>query len=67
MTIKKITAVEAALLIKHNDNIGFSGFTHAGCPKIVPLEIAKRAEEEHKNGKPFKVGIFTGASTGDNI
>lgn len=67
MTIKKITAIEAALLIKHNDNIGFSGFTHAGCPKVVPLEIAKRAEEEHKNGKPFKVGIFTGASTGDNI
>jgi len=67
MAIKKITAAEAALLVKHNDNIGFSGFTHAGCPKVVPLEIAKRAEDEHKKGNDFKVGIFTGASTGDNI
>lgn len=67
MTIKKITAREAAMLINHNDNVGFSGFTHAGCPKIVPLEIAKRAEEEHSKGNSFEIGIFTGASTGDNI
>lgn len=67
MTIKKITAREAAMLISDNDNVGFSGFTHAGCPKVVPLEIAKRAEEEHRKGNSFKIGIFTGASTGDNI
>jgi len=67
MAIKRITAAEAAQLIKHNDNIGFSGFTHAGCPKAVPLEIANRAQKEHAEGKPFKIGIFTGASTGDNI
>jgi len=67
MAIKVITAEEAALLIKHNDNIGFSGFTHAGCPKAVPLALAKRAEEEHAKGNPFKIGVFTGASTGDNI
>lgn len=67
MIIKRISAEEAASLIRHNDNVGFSGFTHAGCPKVVPLELAKRAKEEHKKGKPFKVGIFTGASTGDNI
>ena len=67
MAIKKITAEEAASLINHNNNVGFSGFTHAGCPKVVALEIAKRAEEEHEKGKPFQIGIFTGASTGDNI
>lgn len=67
MTIKRITAEEAALLVNHNDNVGFSGFTHAGCPKVVPLEIAKRAENEHAKGYPFQIGIFTGASTGDNI
>jgi len=67
MSIKKITATEAALLINENDNVGFSGFTHAGCPKVVPLEIAKRAEAEHAKGKSFKIGVFTGASTGDNI
>lgn len=67
MAIRKISAAEAALLVNHNDNVGFSGFTHAGCPKVVPLEIAKRAEKEHAGGKPFAIGIFTGASTGDNI
>jgi len=67
MTIKRITAAEAASLIHHDNNVGFSGFTHAGCPKVVPLEIAKRAEEEHALGNPFRIGIFTGASTGDSI
>lgn len=65
--IKRITAEEAALLINNNDNIGFSGFTHAGCPKVVPVALARRAEAEHAKGNPFKVGIFTGASTSDSI
>ncbi|MGI6074043.1 MAG: succinate CoA transferase [Fermentimonas sp.] len=67
MSLKFITAQEAAALIKDGDNVGFSGFTHAGCPKVVPVELAKRAEEEHAKGNPFKIGVFTGASTGDSI
>lgn len=67
MALKFISAQEAAALVKNNDNVGFSGFTHAGCPKVVPVEIAKRAEEEHAKGNPFKIGVFTGASTGDAI
>lgn len=67
MNIRKTTAEEAALLIKDNDNVGFSGFTHAGCPKAVPLALAKRAEYEHSCGNTFKIGMFTGASTGDSI
>ena len=67
MALKKITAEEAASYVKNDDNVGFSGFTPAGCPKSVPLAIAKKAEEEHKKGNPFKIGMFTGASTGDNI
>ncbi|MDR2774926.1 MAG: acetyl-CoA hydrolase/transferase family protein [Tannerella sp.] len=67
MTFRKITAEEAASYVRHNDNIGFSGFTPAGCPKSVPQAIAKRAEEEHKKGNPFAIGMFTGASTGDAI
>lgn len=67
MALNRITAEEAASLIKNNDQIGFSGFTHAGCPKIVPLALAKRAEEEHAKGYDFKISIYTGASTGDNI
>jgi succinate CoA transferase len=62
-----MTPEEAASFIKNDDNIGFSGFTAAGCPKAVPAAIAKKAVEEHSKGNPFKIGIFTGASTGDSI
>lgn len=65
MALKFITAEEAAKFVHHDDNVGFSGFTPAGCPKAVPGAIAKRAEEEHAKGNPFRIGMFTGASTGD--
>ena len=67
MALKFITAEEAASYINHNDNVGFSGFTAAGCPKAVPAALAKRAIEEHEKGNPFQIGMFTGASTGDAI
>lgn len=67
MALKFITAEEAASFIHHDDNVGFSGFTPAGCPKAVPVALAKRAEEEHQKGNPFKIGMFTGASTGDKL
>ncbi|WP_062181081.1 acetyl-CoA hydrolase/transferase family protein [Dysgonomonas macrotermitis] len=67
MALKFMSADEAASLVKNGDNVGFSGFTHAGCPKVVPVAIAKLAEAEHAKGNPFKIGMFTGASTGDSI
>ena len=67
MSLKFITAEEAATYVKHDDNVGFSGFTPAGCPKVIPEAIARRAEQEHKKGRPFKIGMFTGASTGDHL
>jgi len=67
MNFKKITAKEAACLIKDNDIVGFSGFTAAGCPKAVSKAFAERAEEEHAKGNSLKIGVYTGASTGDAI
>lgn len=67
MAFRIITAEEAASYINHDDIVGFSGFTAAGCPKAVTKALAKRAEEEHEKGNPFKVGMYTGASTGDSI
>ena len=67
MALKFITAEEAASYVHNDDNVGFSGFTPAGCPKVVPGAIARKAEEEHKKGNPFKIGMFTGASTGDKL
>lgn len=65
MSLKFISAEEAAAYINHDDNVGFSGFTPAGCPKAVPGAIAQRAEAEHAKGNPFKIGVFSGASSGD--
>lgn len=67
MSIPFITAEEAASYINNGDNIGFSGFTAAGTPKVVTVALAERAKKLHEEGKPFKVNIFTGASTNDHV
>ena len=66
MAFTRITAAEAAALVKNGDNIAVSGFTPAGTPKAVTAEIAKIAHAEHEAGRPFKIGVFSGASTGQS-
>ena len=66
MAFTRMTAAEAAAMIKNGDNIGLSGFTPAGVAKAVTKELAKKAVAEHEAGRPFQVGIFTGASTGQS-
>ena len=63
----ELTAQEAAQLIQNGETIGFSGFTPAGAAKAVPRAIAARAKEEHAAGRPFRIGVITGASTGDSL
>jgi succinate CoA transferase len=67
MQYRIITAQEAAEHVNNGDLVGFSGFTPAGSPKVVPGAIAARAREAHANGKEFKIGVVTGASTGDSL
>ncbi len=62
-----LSAAEAASFIKTDEVIGFGGFTPAGSPKAVSCEIAQRAIEEHAAGRPFSVGVITGASTGPSL
>lgn len=45
MAFKFITAEEAAEFIHHNDNVGFSGFTAAGTPKVVSVALAKKQKQ----------------------
>ena len=66
MAYTRMTAAEAAALIKNGDNIAMSGFTPAGVAKATTKELAQIAEAEHAAGREFKVGIFTGASTGQS-
>ena len=67
MSIPFISAEEAASYIKNGDNVGFSGFTASGTPKVVTVALAQRARELHEKGEPFKINLFTGASTNDHV
>jgi len=62
-----LSAAEAAEFINHGDTLGISGFTPAGSPKAVTVALAERATKLHAEGKPFKVGLITGASTGPSV
>ena len=62
-----MSAEAAAELIQPGDNVGMSGFTGAGYPKAVPGALARRMHAAHTAGIPFKVGIWTGASTAPEL
>jgi succinate CoA transferase len=66
-TLPKLTAAEAAQFINHGETIGVSGFTAAGAPKAIPPAIAAKAEAEHAAGRPFKINLVSGASTGRSL
>lgn len=67
MAYRIISAQEAATYIHDGDGVGISGFTLSGTPKTVLPEVARMAEEAHAAGKPFKIDLYSGASTGDAI
>ena len=62
-----LTAEEAASMIQNGQTVGFSAFTAAGAAKAIPAALAKRAEAEHAAGRPLKIGVLTGASTGPSL
>jgi succinyl-CoA:acetate CoA-transferase len=64
---KVMSAEEAATLIPSGVNVGMSGFTGAGYPKAVPTALAKRIMDANLNGKKFKIGVWTGASTAPEL
>ena len=64
---KVMSAAEAAALIPSGVNVGMSGFTGAGYPKAVPAELAKRISNANLNGQPFRIGVWTGASTAPEL
>lgn len=64
---KITTAEEAAAMIQHGATLGMSGFTGAGYPKAIPLALAAKAEAEHAAGRPYKLRVLSGASTGPEL
>ncbi|MDE2506171.1 MAG: succinate CoA transferase [Planctomycetota bacterium] len=63
----ELTAEEAAETIADGALVAFSGFTAAGAAKVVPRALAVRARRLHAEGRPFRIGVLTGASTGPSI
>lgn len=64
---KVMSAEDAAALIPPGSTVGMSGFTGSGYPKAVPLALAARIEAEHARGNPFRLRVWTGASTGPEL
>jgi len=62
-----MTANAAAALIASGSTVGLSGFTGSGYPKAVPMALAARIEAEHAAGNPFRIRVWTGASTGPEL
>ena len=63
----KLTAEEAAEYIPNDALVACGGFTAAGCPKVIPLALAKRAEGLHAEGETVQIKLLTGASTNDAV
>ncbi|PTM96236.1 acetyl-CoA hydrolase/transferase family protein [Mycoplana dimorpha] len=64
---KVMSAEDAASLIDSGSTVGMSGFTGSGYPKTVPLALAARIEAAHAAGDPFRLRVWTGASTGPEL
>lgn len=64
---KVSSAEHAATLIPSGSTVGMSGFTGSGYPKAVPLALAARIEAEQAAGRPFRLRVWTGASTGPEL
>ncbi|SOC49695.1 succinyl-CoA:acetate CoA-transferase [Blastococcus aggregatus] len=64
---KVVPADAAAALIAPGDTVGMSGFTGSGYPKAVPEALASRISAAHAAGTPFRVNVWTGASTAPEL
>jgi len=64
---KIMSAEEAAAFIPAGSNVGMSGFTGAGYPKVVPAALVDRMSEAKARGDRFAVSVWTGASTAPEL
>jgi succinyl-CoA:acetate CoA-transferase len=67
LAARVVDADQAAAHIRHGDTVGMSGFTGAGYPKVVPQALARRITTAHDAGDPFRVNVWTGASTAPEL
>lgn len=60
---KVMTADQAAAMIHDGMNVGVSGFTPSGYPKLVTQALARAV----KHGKKCRINLWSGASVGPEI
>ena len=63
MRYNVLTAEQAAAMVRDGEVVGFSGFSNAGAPKVMPTALAQHAKAEHAAGRPWKITLMTGATT----
>jgi acetyl-CoA hydrolase len=62
--LSKVMSPEQTIeFFKPGMNLGWSGFTPAGYPKVVPIALADHVEKNNLQGK-MKFNLFIGASVG---
>jgi succinyl-CoA:acetate CoA-transferase len=64
---KIMSAEAAAAFIPAGANVGMSGFTGSGYPKVVPGAMVARAREAKAAGEHYAVSVWTGASTAPEL
>ncbi|KIJ41957.1 hypothetical protein M422DRAFT_48423 [Sphaerobolus stellatus SS14] len=60
---KLANAQDLVPLFRHDDWLGWSGFTGVGYPKVLPTALADHVEQNKLQGK-MKFNLFVGASVG---
>jgi succinyl-CoA:acetate CoA-transferase len=64
---RRMSAAQAAALIRPGMTVAMSGFTGAGYPKAVPQALAAQIEQAHDAGEAFRIKVLTGASTAPEL
>ena len=60
------TPEECVQYFKDGMNVGMSGFTPVGYPKVVPIALCDHVEENNLQGK-LRLNLFIGASVGAEV
>ena len=67
LAARRMSAADAAALIRPGMTVAMSGFTGAGHPKAVPPALAARITRAHAGGDAFQVNLLSGASTAPEL
>ena len=62
---KIVSPQEAVSVIEDGMTVAVSGYTPAGYPKIIPIELVK--QHNQSSGESFKINLISGASVGPEI